>query len=291
MQLPTLSSMKRLWAGGQRLGKTKPIFTAAAAVAGAATLVVAGGISRADCAPDLDLSGYELVFDENFNTLDVSGRWPGTRWIAHTPWNGDFGDALFVDPTPDFPFTVENEILRIEARKEEDGTWRSGLLSSTDPSGQGFQMWYGYFEMRAKLPPGPGVWPGFWLIYNRSPESSLEIDVIEYYGHAPDRYQSTLRVWAKNDNVRDPTYGFMHRVPVGTLVAEYHDYGVSVEPDEIIFYLDRREMARVPTPTEHMGPLFVLLNLALGSGFSIEATLNPSYMYVDYVRAYRRSSE
>ncbi|HRO11894.1 MAG TPA: glycoside hydrolase family 16 protein [Amaricoccus sp.] len=288
MQLPTLSSMKRLWAGGQHFGRNRRILVAAATVAGTAALMIVGGATRADRAPDLDLSHYELVFDENFDTLDVSGRGPGTRWIAHTPWNGDFGDALFVDPTPDFPFTVENGILRIEARKEEDGIWRSGLLSSTDPSGEGFQMQYGYFEMRAKMPPGPGVWPAFWLIYNRSPDSSLEIDVVEYYGHAPDIYHSVLKVWPKNDTVEEQTYDFVHDVPWGSLVDEYHNYGVSVEPDEIIFYLDGHEMARTPTPVEHMGPLFILLDLALGSGFPIEHTKNPSHMYVDHVRAYRR---
>ena len=287
MQLPTLSSMKKLWAGGQHLGQNGRIFAAAATVAGAATLMVVGGMVQAGRATDLDLSGYELVFDENFDTLDVSGLGPGTRWIAHTPWSGDFGDAVFVDPTPDFPFTVENGILRIEARKEEDGTWRSGLLSSTDPSGQGFQMQYGYFEMRAKMPPGPGVWPAFWLIYNRSPESSLEIDVVEYYGHAPDVYHSVLKVWPKKDSVEEQTYAFKHNIPWGTLVDEYHDYGVSVEPDGVIFYLDGHEMGRAPTPVEHMGPLFILLDLALGSGFPIEHTKNPSYMYVDHVRAYR----
>jgi hypothetical protein len=26
----------------------------------------------------------------------------GGRWIAHTPWAGDFGDAAFTDPHPDF---------------------------------------------------------------------------------------------------------------------------------------------------------------------------------------------
>jgi beta-glucanase (GH16 family) len=264
--------------------------TAATGIASTAFLAVGGG-TRAERMPDLDLSDFELVFDESFDSLDVSGWGPGTRWIAHTPWYGDFGDAQFVDPTPDFPFTVEDGVLRIEARKQEDGTWRSGLLSSTDPSGQGFQMQYGYFEMRAKLPPGPGVWPGFWLIYNRSPESSLEIDVIEYYGHAPDSYRSVVHVWPKKETVEKQTYGFAHHVPHGSLVEDYHDFGVSVETDQIIFYLDHREMARAPTPIEHMGPLFILLNLALGSGFPIEDTRNPSYMYVDYVRAYRRAGE
>jgi beta-glucanase (GH16 family) len=280
--------MKTAWAGGRRPGKTRRLLAVAGTAAMAALFLVLGDTTRADRPPDLDLSGYELAFDEPFDTLDVSAWGPGTRWIAHTPWSGDFGDALFVNPTPDFPFTVENGILRIEARKEADGLWRSGLLASTDPSGQGFQMEYGYFEMRAKMPPGPGVWPAFWLIYNRSPESSVEIDVIEYYGHAPDTYHSVVKVWPKEETVEEVTHAFMHQVPWGTLVDEFHDYGVSVQPDEIIFYLDRKEMARAPTPVEHMGPMFILLNLALGSGFPIEHTKNPSHMYVDHVRAYRR---
>jgi hypothetical protein len=68
----------------------------------------------------LGLRGYELVFSEDFNgPLDVSPWGPGTRWIAHTPWHDDFGDAAFADPTPDFPFIIQNGILRIEARKDE----------------------------------------------------------------------------------------------------------------------------------------------------------------------------
>jgi hypothetical protein len=283
--------MKMAWTGGRCPGRRGRTLALAATIAIAALLIVLGDITRADRQAELDLSDYELVFDEPFDTLDVSARGPGTRWIAHTPWNGDFGDALFVDPTPDFPFTVDNGILRIEARKEADGLWRSGLLSSTDPSGQGFQMEYGYFEMRAKMPPGPGVWPAFWLIYNRSPESSLEIDVIEYYGHAPDTYHSVLKVWPKNETVEEVTHAFMHTIPWGILVDGYHDYGVLVGREEIIFYLDRKEMARAPTPVEHMGPLFILLNLALGSGFPIDHTKNPSHMFVDYVRAYRPKSE
>src|SRR5258707_7856641 len=94
----------------------------------------------------LDLSTYTLTFDENFDTLDVSPWGPGTRWIAHTPWNGDFGDAGFVNPRPGFPFTIADGVLRIEARRGTDGKWRSGLLASTDPNGNGFKQRYGYFE-------------------------------------------------------------------------------------------------------------------------------------------------
>lgn len=240
--------------------------------------------------PDIDLSSYELTFDENFDQLDVSPWGPGTRWIAHTPWAGDFGDAAFTDPSPGFPFMIERGVLRIEARKDSSGKWRSGLLSSTDPSGKGFLQQFGYFEMHAKLPPGPGVWPAFWLIANQDDKTSAEIDVVEYYGHAPDIYHSTVHVWPKekDSGIQKQTFSIQHKVPYGSLYNSFRSYGVSVEADWIIFYLDRREMGRVKTPKEHHRPMFILLNLALGSGWPITDTISPSYMYVDYVRAYKR---
>src|SRR5262247_1147514 len=84
--------------------------------------------AAADDPATIDLSSYELSFNEEFDHLDVSAWGPGTRWIAHTPWNGDFGSAKFSNPTADFPFTVEGGVLRIEARKDGE-RWRSGLLA------------------------------------------------------------------------------------------------------------------------------------------------------------------
>jgi len=243
----------------------------------------------ATAAPNrINLSGYVLTFEEKFDQLDVSAWGPGTRWIAHTPWYGDFGDARFADPTDGFPFTVSEGLLRIEARKDSDGNWQSGLLSSADREGNGFLQQFGYFEMRAKLPPGPGVWPAFWLIANQDPETSAEIDVIEYYGHAPDIYHSVVHVWPKDETTERRTYHLQHSVPSGSLTEAFHDYGVSVEADWIIFYLDRKEMGRVRTPPEHRRPMFILLNLALGGGWPIDQTIDPSFLYVDHVHAYRQ---
>src|ERR1700722_17875043 len=86
-----------------------------------------GGMSQTISDRALDLSNAKLTFDEEFDTLSVSSRGPDTRWIAHTPWYGDFGDASFADPEPGFPFTVSNGVLNIEARKRADGKWQSGL--------------------------------------------------------------------------------------------------------------------------------------------------------------------
>lgn len=135
-----------------------------AAVLLALIVWAAGTSDRAQKAESavLDLAKYELTFSEDFDRLSVSSRGPGTTWIAHTPWYGDFGDAAFSDPRPDFPFTTETGVLRIEARKDAEGKWQSGLLCSRDrdgPLGKGFAQKLGYFEMRAKLPLGLAFGP------------------------------------------------------------------------------------------------------------------------------------
>ena len=255
-----------------------------------------GGGSAAASPSVLDLSRYKLTFEEKFDNFSVS-PWgpvktsptPGfTRWIAHTPWNGDFGDAKFSDPEKDFPFTVTNGVLRIEARKDADGKWRSGLLASTDPKGNGFSQRGGYFEMRAKLPSGPGVWPSFWLDGNQSHDASAEVDVMEYYGQFPNVYQVTSHVWPKVKSVKySEVKQFVH-VPPGSLSNQFHTYGVDVNSKLTTYYLDGLEVSQTPTPPENNQPMFILVDLALGSGWPIDKTPNPSFMYVQFIRAYEK---
>lgn len=245
-------------------------------------------------APSLDLSGFHLTFREEFEVpLDVSAWGPGTRWIAHTPWAGDFGDARFADPRSDFPFTVKDGILHIEARKDEKGKWSSGLLASNDPRGNGFSQQYGYFEMRAKLPPGPGVWPAFWLCssYNRKDKAagrdgSVEIDVLEYYGRAPCSFTATVHTWLPK-----PHRSEGHTITTRSyeVSSGFHTYGCMIDPQQITMYFDGIKVWQCKTPPEHNKPLMVLLNLALGPGWPIDKTPNPSIMEVDYVRVYSKS--
>jgi beta-glucanase (GH16 family) len=233
----------------------------------------------------LPLARYAMTFDEPFDTLDVSAWGPGSRWIAHTPWNGDFGDARFIDPGKGEPYTVSHGILRIEM-KRKDGHWQSGLLSSADRLGHGFTQSGGYFEVRAKLPGGPGVWPAFWLGSNAvGAEPVPEIDVLEYYGRFPDSYRVTTHVWKEGKGVSGESIKV--DVPKASLETTYHSYGVSIDANNVIYYLDRREVARQPGKPEYLKPMFMMVNLAAGGGWPIEGMADPSIMEVDYVRAYR----
>lgn len=256
------------------------------------TCLVAGWFALGAQAPrkvtpeKLDLRGYTLTFDEPFDTLDVSAWGPGTRWIAHTPWAGDFGDAQFVDPGPQSPFSIRNGILSI-TMKQVDGKWTSGLLASIDKQGRGFTQTTGYWEMRAKLPGGNGVWPAFWLSTIGKPgQASPEIDAMEFYGHAPHGYLATTHVWKDGRNI-DGAQAHVD-IPPDFVPGAYHLYGVKVEKEGVFIYFDRRLVARFAPRPEYLQPKAVLLNLGAGGGWPINGMPNPSVMQVDYVRAYHR---
>lgn len=235
----------------------------------------------------IDLGDYALTFDEPFNTLDVSAWGPHTRWIAHTPWNGDFGDAQFIDPTPEAPFKVDHGLLTITMDKK-GGKWRSGLLASADREGHGFsQAGGGYFEMRAKLPGGAGTWPAFWLgAVGKPGVPAPEIDVLEYYGHNPQAYMATTHVWLDGKGIDGEALKIP--VPDKSLETGFHLYGVSVDKEWVTFYLDRKALARAPSKPAYLTPMLLMVDLGAGGGWPTDAMPARSQMLVDYVRAYRK---
>jgi beta-glucanase (GH16 family) len=259
-------------------------------------LAIAGGLwlsshhpAAAAPADPLDLAHRKLLFADEFDRLDVSARGPGTTWTAHTPWHGDFGDATFVDPQPGFPFTISDGVLHITMRRNGEGRWQSGLLSSTGPDGQGFSTPYGYFEMRAKFPSGPGVWPAFWLDSQPPPGStdpSIEVDIVEQYGKFPGAFNSTVTVWHKGQPKLDRSVQRINRVPAGIMSSGFHLWGADITPKDITIYFDRRPIWHTPTPPEHHHGFDILVDLGLGGGWPIEHAPNPAVMEVDYVRVY-----
>jgi beta-glucanase (GH16 family) len=238
----------------------------------------------------LDISQYTLTFEDAFSSLSVAGKpGSGARWYAHTPWAGDFGEARFIDPTPDGPFVTGAGGLSIVARKTADGRWTSGLISSRDrdgPDGRGFSQAFGYFEMKAKLPEGKGLWPAFWLIGVDKSHSAAEIDVMEDYGAFPGYYHSVAHIWRgeKNSWAQD----FLIPVPPGSLYSQFNLFGVSIESHLTRFYLNRHIVAAMTTPPEYRQPFYILANLALGGASHPDALPSPQSMQIAYIRAYRR---
>ena len=241
-----------------------------------------------------------LTFEEDFRRLDGPCGQPA-RWRSAFGDGGQAGPGdgvgkrtlagngemqVYVDrcfaPGCASPFQARPGGLDIVAVRSaspiEGHPFASGVLT-TQPS---FSQAYGYFEMRARLPRGKGLWPAFWLL-----PSDLswppEIDVMESVGD-PARAYATA-----HSRGRDlPGVEYALADP-----DAFHRFAVAWDPRDIVWFVDGREVARKPTPPDANKPMFMLLNLAVGGnwpGAPDAATAFPARFSVDWVRAYRFAS-
>jgi beta-glucanase (GH16 family) len=231
----------------------------------------------------LDFSRMKETFRDDFDEIDVSSCGPFTRWTAHTPNGKDFGEATFTNPRPGFPFSVKDGILSIIARKFNP-RWRSGILSSVGPGGDGFSQQFGYFELRAKLPDGEGTWPAFWLLpvetLDNPDKSGVEIDIFEQYGRDPKGLHFSMHLRRPGE----PTKTASTCVGVRDTNRDFHTYGFYWDRKVMIWFFDSREMWRYPTPVEACTPMYILIDLALGGGWPIKIIPSSITMDVDYIK-------
>jgi beta-glucanase (GH16 family) len=186
-------------------------------------------------------------------------------------------DAAALDP-----FSVKGGMLELTARpappalSRQLGDFRyfSGLIS-TQPV---FAQTYGYFEMRAKLPRGKGLWPAFWML-PQDMSWPPELDVMESIGD-PGVY------WVTAHSSTGKTPESKHEIAPDA----FHVFAVAWDPKELVWYVDGREVNRQPTPPDMHKPMYMVANLAVGGywpGDPDGSTQFPARFTIDYIRAYR----
>ncbi|MDR3685491.1 MAG: Ig-like domain-containing protein [Coriobacteriia bacterium] len=238
--------------------KTLPrliVLVALVVAALAATSSVAFGASR-------------LVFSDEFN-----GPLSTATWANDTPWNTHYttGELEYYDPA-NCTFANGMMTLKTETRANNGYAYSSGIVTSLPHT----KFTYGYFEIRAKLPGGPGIWPAFWL----TNDSTLEIDALEMLGSDSHRIYGTLHEHNAQiyQGIKDgPDYS-----------AGFHTYGVDWQPDHVKWYIDGVEYASYnhAVPAD---PMWITLNTAVGGpwgGVPTSATHLPVNFDVDYIRVY-----
>lgn len=195
--------------------------------------------------------------------------------------------------------TIENGKLILTARPEKVKGWRgktfthtsgmvtSGRLYGEPRAASGFEATYGFFEIRAKIPSGQGLWPAFWMLPS-SHESLPEIDIMEVLGHAPSLLELHYHYAKPNGDKRSAA----KEVATNDLSQGWHVYGVDWSPDRIVWYLDGQEVWRFAEPENISDePMYLILNLAVGGtwpGNTDSTTPFPARYEIDYVRAWQR---
>ena len=248
----------------------------------------------------LDLSTMHLTFDDEFDSLSlyngVSGTWDPTYGFGgdnfamriHLDEKQIYVDPSFTGNTSGAlgvnPFSIHDGTLDITAAPTPPALldalggyqYTSGLITTRES----FQQTYGYFEMKAELPQGQGLWPAFWL-WPADGSYAPELDVMEMLGNDPSTIYTTV-------HSNGPS-GHQFASNVADTSAGFHTYGADWEPDQVTWYFDGEQIAQTPTPADMHSPMFLLANLAVGGTWpgSPDATTGfPANMQIDYIRAY-----
>jgi beta-glucanase (GH16 family) len=251
---------------------------------------------------NLDLTGFSLVFADNFNTLSV--RSPedkgSAKWLGHGPYGAASNFSKSQWSWDRRTLRVENGALVNTAWWDESiNNWRSGLISSMDRQGDGFAQRFGYWEARMRMPDaGRGAFPAFWLlatttIPNHTGIKGYEIDILEWFGkdapQSADRFAHTIHEWNPDGSSGAGSEGKW--VDAADPINTWHTYGCMVTPWWIAFYLDGVCTWTKPTnPDYDNSPLYVMINYSLGGGWPVTgepyASRGDSALLVDYVYAY-----
>lgn len=184
------------------------------------------------------------------------------------------------------PFSITNGVLNITATPSPGPAlsggypYISGLISTEGT----FAQTYGYFEVRAQLPAGKGLWPSFWLL----PQDHTwppELDMFEVLGNDPTTLYNFLHT---GESGQDAFLGGPTKV--ANLSAGFHTFGLSWAPDVIQWFVDGQLVRTQPTPADMHKPMYLLAALGVGGewpGAPDATTPFPATMSIDYVRAYR----
>lgn len=253
----------------------------------------------------IDVSKYTLTFHDEFNALSLqtlgkagTGTWAtefgfagwGSK-VSHYIGESTGEDQIYVDPSYAGtgssplginPFSIKNGVLTITATAntvEQKAAlygldYSSGLLTTRTS----FQQTYGYFEMRAQMPTGTGAWPAFWLF---SPLGTQELDILEVVSEKPNLI--TMSVHDKSY----PTGAVGGSSYLTDAQTAFHTYGLLWTAETLTYFIDGVAVYSLPTPANMHGPMYLLLNQAVGGWAATPDPANmPSGFQVDYVRAY-----
>lgn len=250
--------------------------------------------------------GRKLVFRDEFTGVQGAAI-DSTKWTAEIGGNGWGNQELeYYTNSTDNAFLDGSGSLVIKAVKLVPPLTLScwyGPCQYTSArlitKGK-FDLKYGRFEARIKIPRGQGVWPAFWMLGNNIDNVGWptcgELDIMENIGREPSTVHGTMH---------GPGYsgangiGAPFSLPNNAAFADaFHVFAIEWSTNEIHWYVDGSEYKTVRPQDLPAGsqwvfdhPFFVILNFAVGGqwpGSPDTSTTFPQTMTVDYVRVYRR---
>jgi beta-glucanase (GH16 family) len=236
-------------------------------------------------APTLDSTKYALVWSDEFSGTAVDAA----------KWNFETGGGGWGNNEQEYykaeNATVANGNLVITAKREQNGNqlYTSSRMTTANKE----EATFGLISARIKMPVGQGLWPAFWMLGSNISTVSWpkcgELDIMEHI-NTDNKIYGTMHWDGGGGHVQ---YG---RDTTITNAGDYHVYAIAWDQNSINWYVDNKLYATGNianninnTAAFHL-PFFIVLNFAVGGswpGQTVDTSLFPVSMYVDYVRVYK----
>lgn len=239
---------------------------------------------------ELDLTGYEIVFEDEFNgdALDAD------KWEARGNGPRRYGyNASSQIEVKDGSMLIKGEYL-------EDGQYGAGWYVGAVHLKERYVR--GYYEIRCKCNAGKEFWSAFWLqhgnayVHDKSQGGvhGAEIDIFESLTmnkKEKNGVSTTIHCNGWDDDVEHIDSRLLGKFKGNNITEEYNTYGLKWTEDEYIFYINGVETCRssfgngVSTEPEE-----VIVSLEIPDLVTYEHDF-ATQMQVDYVKIYQLSAD
>ena len=107
---------------------------------------------------------------------------------------------------------------------------------------------------------------------------------MEFWSHKEEEQYSVNIHW---DGYDEEHQDDINHVPIRDPCGSFHVYGAELTPTEVVFYLDRREVARYSGPGVSHDFMHLIANCAVVEVGADDDAL-PDVFEIDYIRVYKR---
>lgn len=242
---------------------------------------------------------YSLVWSDEFATagLPDPSKWDYDTGRNKQGWHNN--EKQYYSRARLENAEVRDGNLIITARREKLSTepdWGGQSYTSARLLTNGKAEWtYGFYEIRARVPCGKGTWSAIWMLGSKGewPQGG-ELDIMEHLGKEPPRILSTVHTGAASAG-NGP--GSSTEVP--DACTAFHNYQMHWTPQQASFGVDGKTHFVYTNPKTGTAQWpfdasqFMILNVAVGGdlGGSIDDSIFPVRMEVDYVRVYQKNQK
>ncbi len=241
---------------------------------------------------ELDLSGYSLVFEDEFNGTELDTE--AWKYCNSGVRRGGFRAPGQVE--------VKDGNCVITAEYLEDGEFGAGWYAGD----LALRKWYkqGYYEIRCKCNDGGAFWSAFWIMaahpyeaeYSKGGVGGAELDIFEANCWDDPLSRNAVSQTIHCAGVDGIQEGFQSRLlgffKGNDIYNEYNTYGLEWTEDEYIFYVNGVETCRSSfgNGTSQVEEE-VRVSLEVPDAEKLEALDKENYhseFVIDYVRIYQK---